>query len=142
MTNFDEEKPLKFSTTFIVRVHARARASNERFRKKISSITRQRTCLQTETALEPKTTSYKVIVRPVRSYECETTASGESTIPVLRRRIPRRIYGPKMNNIARQCEKWSNMKFRQLYKKPDVGAEQDRKRWKQVCIAVTGLDGL
>ncbi|KAL4152688.1 hypothetical protein QTP88_000521 [Uroleucon formosanum] len=158
-----------------------------------------------QVSLKSKITIYKVIIRPVLLYACETwptTKGDEDKLAILERRILRRIFGPKINNMTQQYEKRNNIEIQQLYKEPDIVAvlknrrmawaghvwrsnglmkevlkwkpqgkrplgrpkqrwidkveknlaeigirdgeiiAQDRDRWKQVCVAVMGLNGL
>lgn len=158
-----------------------------------------------QVSLKSKITIYKVIIRPVLLYACETwpmTKGDEDKLATLERRILRRIFGPKINNMTQQYEKRNNIEIQQLYKELDIVAvlknkrmawaghvwrsnglmkevlkwkpqgkrplgrpkqrwidkveknlaeigirdgetiAQDRDRWKQVCVAVMGLNGL
>lgn len=57
-------------------------------------------------------TLYKVVIRPVLLNACEswsaTRVDGEK-VPILERKIFRKISGPKKNNIAQQYEIKNNM---------------------------------
>ena len=71
-----------------------------------------------------------IIIRPVLLYACETwptTKGDEDKLAILERRILRRIFGPKINNMTQQYEKRNNIEIQQLYKEPDIVAVLKRK---------------
>ena len=78
-----------------------------------------------QVSINSKITIYKVIIRPVILYDCETwitTKGDKDKLAIFERRILRRIFEPKINNITQQYEKRSNIEIQQLYKEPDIEA--------------------
>lgn len=67
----------------------------------------------------------KIVIRPVLLYARKTwptTKGNKEKISILKKRILRKIYGPKIN-ITQRYELRSNLEFQQLYKEPDIQAE-------------------
>ncbi|VVC27522.1 Hypothetical protein CINCED_3A024446 [Cinara cedri] len=78
-----------------------------------------------QVSFKSKITIYRVIIRPVLLYACETwptTKGDEEKLATLERRILRRIFEPKINNTTRQYEKRNNIEIQQLYKEPQIVA--------------------
>jgi len=77
-------------------------------------------------SIKSKITLYKVkVIKPVLLYACEKwpiTKGDEDKIVIFERKILRRIYGPKRNNITQQYEIRSNIKLQQLFNEPDIVA--------------------
>jgi len=69
-----------------------------------------------------KTTLYKVLIRPIALYACETWATtkmDEKKLGVLERKILRKIFGPK-NNEDGEFEIRTNEELRELFGEADI----------------------
>jgi hypothetical protein len=66
---------------------------------------------------------YKAIILPVVLYGCETwslTLREEHKLRVFENRVPRRIFGPKMDGVTRGWRKLHNDELHNLYSSPSI----------------------
>jgi hypothetical protein len=66
---------------------------------------------------------YKTIILPAVLYGCETwslTLREEHRLRVFEKRVLRRIFGPKRDEMMGECRKRHNMELRDLYSSPRI----------------------
>jgi hypothetical protein len=66
---------------------------------------------------------YKTIILPVILYGCETwslTLREEHRLRVFENRVPRRIFGPKKDEVTGGWRKLHNEELRDLYSSPSI----------------------
>jgi hypothetical protein len=70
-----------------------------------------------------KIRTYKTITLPVVLYGCETwslTLREEHRLRVFENRLPRRIFGPKRDEVTGEWRKLHNEELRDLYSSPSI----------------------
>jgi hypothetical protein len=77
---------------------------------------------------------YKTIILPVVLYGCETwslTLREEHRLRVFENRVPRRIFGPKRDDVTGEWRKLHNEELHNLYSSPDIirQVKSRRMRW-------------
>jgi hypothetical protein len=77
---------------------------------------------------------YKTIILPVILYGCETwslTFREEHRLRVFENRVPRRIFGPKRDEVTGEWRKLNNGELHNLYSSPDIirQIKSMRMRW-------------
>ena len=82
----------------------------------------------------PKINIYRTIVLPVVLYGCATwslTLREEHKLRVFENRVLRRIFGPKREEVTRECRKLHNEELNDLYSSPNIVRviKSGRMRW-------------
>jgi hypothetical protein len=77
---------------------------------------------------------YKTIILPVVLYGCETwslTLREKHRLKVSENRVPRRIFGPKMDEVTGELRKLHNEEIHILYSSPNIirQIKSRRMRW-------------
>jgi hypothetical protein len=77
---------------------------------------------------------YKTIILPVVLYECETwslTLRKEHRLRVFEDRVMRRIFGPKRDDVTRECRKLHNEELHNLFSSQNIirQIKSRRMRW-------------
>jgi hypothetical protein len=77
---------------------------------------------------------YKMIILPVVLYECETRSlrvREEHRLRVFEKRVLRRIFGPKRDEVTGEWRKLHNKEFHDLYSSPSIIRiiKSQRMRW-------------
>jgi hypothetical protein len=77
---------------------------------------------------------YKTIILPVVLYGCETwclTLREKYRLRVFENRVLSRIFGPKRDEVMRECRKLHNEELHNLYSSPDMirRVKSRRMRW-------------
>jgi hypothetical protein len=66
---------------------------------------------------------YRTIILPVVLYGCEIwslTLSGECRLRVFEKKVLRRIFGPRMDEVTREWRKLHNEELNGLYSSPNI----------------------
>jgi hypothetical protein len=66
---------------------------------------------------------YRTIISPVALYVCETwslTLREEHRLRMFENRVPRKIFGPKRDEVAGEWRRWHNEELCDLYCLPDI----------------------
>jgi hypothetical protein len=77
---------------------------------------------------------YKTIIMPVVLYGCETwslTLREEHGLRVFGNRVPRRLFGPKRDEVTERWRKLHNEEINDLYSSPSIirTIKSRKKRW-------------
>jgi hypothetical protein len=80
---------------------------------------------------------YRTIILPAVLHGCETwslTLREEQRLRVFENRVLRRIFGPKREEVTRECRRLHNEKLKDLYSSPNISRViESRMRWIEAC---------